>query len=99
MTDGESAAASKAAASSAAESPKLAEAGISEETIEQGFSLEGLDPHDHEALKGLDHWQDIQLKRSYAMSLLRLMAGQLSSRTSSSSSTRGREGTGISILA
>jgi hypothetical protein len=77
VTDGESAAALEAAASSASESPKLAEAGISEETIEQGFSLEGLDPHDHEALKGLDHWQDIQLKRSYAMSLLRLMAGQL----------------------
>lgn len=77
MTDGESVATSEAAASSTAESPKLAEAGISEETIEQGFSLEGLDPHDHEALKGLDHWQDIQLKKSYATSLLRLVTGQL----------------------
>jgi hypothetical protein len=28
-------------------------------------------------LKGLDHWQDIQLKKSYAMALLRLVAGQL----------------------
>lgn len=77
MTDSESVATSEVAASPAAESPKLTEAGISEETIEQGLSLEGLDPHDHEALKGLDHWQDIQLKKSYAMSMLRLVAGQL----------------------
>jgi hypothetical protein len=77
VSDRESAGASEAQASAAAESPKLAEAGISEETIERGFSLEELDPHDHEALKGLDHWQDIQLKKSYAMSLLRLVGGQL----------------------
>jgi hypothetical protein len=77
VNDSDSAATSEALASSDAESPKLAEAGISEETIERGFSLEGLDPHDHEVLKGLDHWQDIQLKKSYAMALLRLVAGQL----------------------
>ena len=64
-------------ASDRSDQSKLAEAGISEETIEQGLSLEGLDPHDHEALKGIDHWQDIRLKRSYAMSLLRLVAVQL----------------------
>jgi hypothetical protein len=77
VTDSESVASSEGPASSAAESSKLAEAGISEETIERGSPLEGLDFHDHEALKGLDHWQDIQLKRSYAMALLRLVAGQL----------------------
>lgn len=77
MTDSESVASSEAQEPSAVESPKLAEAGISEETIERGLSLEGLDPHDHEALKGLDHWQDIQLKKSYATSLLRLVTGQL----------------------
>lgn len=59
------------------ESSKLAEAGISEETIEQGFSLQNLDPHDHAALKGLDHWQDILLKKSYARALLLLVAFQL----------------------
>jgi hypothetical protein len=77
VTDSESVAASEGPASSVAESSKLAEAGISEEVIEQASSIEGLDPHDHEALKGLDHWQDIQLKKSYAMSLLRLVAAQL----------------------
>jgi hypothetical protein len=59
------------------ESPKLAEAGISEETIAQGLSLQNLDPHDHAALKGLDHWQDILLKRSYARALLVLVTIQL----------------------
>lgn len=38
---------------------------------------EGLDPHDHQLLHGIDHWQDIQLKRTYAKWLLLLMAGQL----------------------
>jgi hypothetical protein len=59
------------------ERSKLAEAGISEETIEQGLSLQNLDPHDHAALKGLDHWQDIVLKRWYAQALLVLVAFQL----------------------
>jgi hypothetical protein len=77
VTDSESVASSEVQETSTVESPKLAEAGISEETIERGFSLEGLDPHDHAALQGLDHWQDIQLKKSYAMSLLRLVAVQL----------------------
>lgn len=77
MTDGEPKGDSVAPAPDVPGLSKLAEAGISEETIEQGFSLEGLDPHDHEALKGLDHWQDIRLKKSYAMSLLCLVAIQL----------------------
>ena len=77
MLDNEAGVASETSTAPAAEPSKLAEAGISEEAIEQGLSIEGLDPHDHEALKGLDHWQDIQLKKSYATSLLRLVAGQL----------------------
>jgi hypothetical protein len=58
-------------------SSKLAEAGISQEDLEKAVPLEGLDPHDHQALRGLDHWQDIQLKKSYAKWLLLLVAGQL----------------------
>ncbi len=57
--------------------PKLAEAGISQEALERATQLEGLDPHDHKALLGLDHWQDIQLKRTYAKWLLVLVAAQL----------------------
>lgn len=56
---------------------KLAEAGISQEALERATQLEGLDPHDHKALVGLDHWQDIQLKRTYAKWLLILVAAQL----------------------
>jgi hypothetical protein len=56
---------------------KLAEAGISQEALEGATQLEGLDPHDHKALVGLDHWQDIQLKRTYAKWLLILVAAQL----------------------
>jgi hypothetical protein len=68
---------SPAAAPDSSETPKLAEAGISEETIRRGVSLKDLDPHDHEALKGIDHWQDILLKKSYATALLRLVTAQL----------------------
>jgi hypothetical protein len=57
--------------------PKLAEAGLSDKEIRDGVSFEGLDPHDHEALKGIDHWQDIHLKKSYAKRLLRLVTLQL----------------------
>lgn len=64
-------------AAAASETPKLAEAGISEEAIARGIALEDLDPHDHEALKGIDHWQDILLKKSYATALLRLVTLQL----------------------
>lgn len=38
---------------------------------------EDLDPHDHRALHGIDHWQDIRLKKTYAKWLLLLVAGQL----------------------
>ncbi|HET7590515.1 MAG TPA: hypothetical protein VFK14_10105 [Solirubrobacterales bacterium] len=62
---------------SSSDTPKLAEAGISEETIRRGISRKDLDPHDHEALKGIDHWQDILLKKSYATALLRLVTAQL----------------------
>jgi hypothetical protein len=61
----------------AGETPKLAEAGISEEVIQSGISFKDLDPHDHAALRGIDHWQDILLKKSYATALLRLVAVQL----------------------
>lgn len=77
MVDHESVATSEIEAPPADESPALAKAGISAETIERGLALEGLDPHDHEALKGLDHWQDIQLKKSYATALLWLVGVQL----------------------
>lgn len=59
------------------EAPKMKETGLSDEEIKRGVSFEGLDPHDHEALKGIDHWQDINLKKSYAKSLLWLVTGQL----------------------
>jgi hypothetical protein len=59
------------------EASKLAEAGISQEDVEKGVPLEGLDPHDHQALMGIDHWQDIQLKKTYAKWLLRLVTAQL----------------------
>lgn len=59
------------------EASKLAEAGISQEDVEKGIPLAGLDPHDHQALMGIDHWQDIQLKKTYAKWLLGLVAGQL----------------------
>jgi hypothetical protein len=59
------------------ETSKLAEGGVFEETIQHGIFRKDLDPHDHEALKGIDHWQDILLKKSYATSLLRLVALQL----------------------
>jgi Zn-dependent peptidase ImmA (M78 family) len=49
---------------------------VSEETLERAVQLDGLDPHDHVALVGLDHWQDIQLKRTYAKWLLILVAAQ-----------------------
>lgn len=55
----------------------LDEAGISQEDLEKAVPLKGLDPHDHKALIGIDHWQDIQLKKSYAKWLLRLVAAQL----------------------
>ena len=45
--------------------------------MEGAIPLEGLDPHDHKALVGVDHWQDIQLKKTYAKWLLRLVAAQL----------------------
>jgi len=63
--------------SASSKAPKLAEAGLSEEEIKHGTSFEDLDPHDHEALKGIDHWQDILLKKSYARALLILVAIQL----------------------
>jgi hypothetical protein len=77
MSGSEAASGSEPGAPSSPGSSKLAEAGISDETIERGLSLEGLDPHDHEALKGLDHWQDIRLKKSYAIALLILVSLQL----------------------
>jgi hypothetical protein len=58
-------------------SSALDEAGISEEDLARGIPLEGLDPHDHKLLLGIDHWQDIQLKKTYAKWLLRLVAAQL----------------------
>jgi hypothetical protein len=45
--------------------------------VEDVGDLEGLDPHDHQALHGIDHWQDIKLKKSYAKWLLILVAAQL----------------------
>ncbi len=56
---------------------KLAEAGVSESDIQQAVSLEGLDPHDHPLLVGIDHLQDIRLKKTYATWLLRLVTVQL----------------------
>lgn len=39
--------------------------------------MEGLDPHDHQALVGIDHFQDIKLKKKYANWLLWLITAQL----------------------
>jgi hypothetical protein len=50
---------------------------ISQEVLEEAVPLKGLDPHDHRALVGIDHWQDIQLKKTYAKWLLILVAAQL----------------------
>jgi hypothetical protein len=68
---------SSARSSTDGSTSKLAEAGVSQEALERATQLEGLDPHDHKALIGLDHWQDIQLKRTYAKWLLILVAVQL----------------------
>jgi hypothetical protein len=59
------------------EPSKLAEAGISQEDLENAVPLEGLDPHDHKALVGIDHFQDIKLKKKYANWLLWLITIQL----------------------
>jgi len=59
------------------ETPKLAEAEVSDDALAHAISLEGVDPHDHEALKGIDHWQDIHLKKKYALGLLWLVGAQL----------------------
>jgi hypothetical protein len=56
---------------------KLAEAGISQEDLENAMPLGGLDPHDHKALVGIDHFQDIKLKKKYANWLLWLITIQL----------------------
>jgi hypothetical protein len=56
---------------------KLDEAGISQKDLENAVPLEGLDPHDHKALVGIDHWQDIKLKKKYANWLLWLVTIQL----------------------
>jgi hypothetical protein len=56
---------------------KLAEAGISQEDLENAVPMEGLDPHDHKALVGIDHFQDIKLKKKYANWLLWLITIQL----------------------
>jgi hypothetical protein len=66
-----------ASSSATSETPKLAEAAIAEDPTQGTISLEGLDPHDHEALKGIDHWQDIRLKNKYAMGLLSMVGVQL----------------------
>ncbi len=59
------------------EPSKLAEAGISQQNLENAVPLEGLDPHDHKALVGIDHFQDIKLKKKYANWLLWLISIQL----------------------
>lgn len=56
---------------------KLAEAGVSQEDLENAVPMEGLDPHDHKALLGIDHFQDIKLKKKYANWLLWLITAQL----------------------
>jgi hypothetical protein len=54
------------------------ERAVSPEALDRGVSLPGLvDAHDHKALVGIDHWQDIQLKKTYARWLLELVAAQL----------------------
>jgi hypothetical protein len=46
-------------------------------TLEGMVLPEELNPHDHEALVGIDHWQDITLKKTYAKWLLWLVNAQL----------------------
>jgi hypothetical protein len=54
------------------------ERAVSSEALDRGVSIPGLvDAHDHKALAGIDRWQDIQLKKTYASWLLRLVAAQL----------------------
>jgi hypothetical protein len=53
------------------------DAAVSPEALATAVPLHELDPHDHEALEGADHRQDIELKKSYAKWLLRLVAAQL----------------------
>jgi hypothetical protein len=55
----------------------LSRSPIDEAVLRRSTPIEGLDPHDHQALIGIDHWQDIQLKKSYAKWLLILVAAQL----------------------
>jgi hypothetical protein len=51
---------------------------VSPEALDRAVPLAGIvDAHDHKALVGIDHWQDIQLKKTYARWLLRLVAVQL----------------------
>jgi hypothetical protein len=50
---------------------------LSAETLKGMVPPEEFDPHDHEALAGIDHWQDISLKETYAKRLLWLVIGQL----------------------
>jgi hypothetical protein len=57
--------------------PTSADREIINEALEGAIPLTGLDPHDHKALVGVDHWQDIQLKKTYAKWLLILVAFQL----------------------
>ncbi len=63
--------------SSDSSSSTAADQAVISEALEGAVPLEGLDPHDHKALVGVDHWQDIQLKKTYAKWLLRLVAAQL----------------------
>jgi hypothetical protein len=60
------------------------EEAVSKATREDAVLLKGLDSHshtvdahDHAAIRGIDHWQDIQLKKTYAKWLLILVAAQL----------------------
>ncbi len=50
---------------------------ITKEVLDKAVPLQGLDPHDHKALVGIDRWQDIQLKKAYAKWLLILVAAQM----------------------
>lgn len=50
---------------------------LSAEMLEGMVPPEEFDPHDHEALAGIDHWQDITLKKTYAKWLLWLVTVQL----------------------
>jgi hypothetical protein len=53
------------------------DAAVSPEALDAAVPLHQLDPHDHEGLEGADHKQDIELKKTYAKWLLRLVAAQL----------------------